>query len=225
MIAPPQAPTASKPGLATASMICGILSPLTCAATFLPAVVLGHIALSQIRKSGGCLTGTKEAKWGLCLGYGSFALILVGALLTGLLTPLFIRQQQEKIEAAYVENVRQIGKALVEFNTKQGTDTAPYPSDIRQLEAMGYTTDISELLAVRNQHAGDWLYFWAADAEDPSATLLISPPLNRRPDDPDANRLLLTTGGAVRIVEPYVVDAALKASPEPPEKVPAPVRK
>lgn len=205
-------------------MVCGILSTLTCAGTFLPAVILGHIALSQIGKTGGALGGRGQAKAGLWLGYGSFVLIFVGAFLAGLLTPLFIRSQQKAHEVAYLNNVRQIGTALVAFHQAQGTDTAPYPSDIRQLDPMGYTTNVSELLTVRKQHAGDWLYFWSADSEDPSAALLISPPLKRHVGDVDANSVLLTTSGAVRIVEPYVVDAALKASAEPPVKVPAPVR-
>ncbi len=220
----PAAPVPPKSGLATASMVCGILSPLTCAATFLPAVILGHIALSQINKAGGALGGRGQAKAGLWLGYGSFALIFVGAFLAGLLTPLFIRSQQKAQETAYLNNVRQIGTALVAFHQAQGTDTAPYPSDIRQLDPMGYTTNVSELLTVRRLHAGDWLYFWSADAEDPSAALLISPPLKNHLSDVNANHILLTTSGAVRVVEPYVVDAALKASPEPPVKVPAPVR-
>jgi len=213
-------PTPPKSGLATTSMVCGILSPLTCAATFLPAVICGHIALSQIKRSGGALGGRGQARVGLWLGYGSLVLII----LTGLLAPFFIRPQQKAQEVAYLNNVRQIGAALVAFHQAQGTDTAPYPSDIRQLDPMGYTTNVSELLTVRRQHAGDWLYFWAADAEDPSAALLISPPMKSHPADVNANHILLTTSGAVRIVEPYVVDAALKATPEPPVKVPAQVR-
>lgn len=216
-----------KSGLATASMVCGILSPLTCGSTFLPAVIFGHIALSQINQSGGKLDGRTQAKTGLWLGYGSMVLILlvfVVAFLTGLLAPLFIRQQQKATEVEYIAHVRQIGAAMVAYHQEQGTDTAPYPSDIRQLDSIGYTTNLDELLTVKRQHAGDWLYFWTADSEDPNAALLISPALKRRPEEQDAKQILLTTSGAVRIVEPYVVDAALKDSPEPPLKVPAPVR-
>jgi hypothetical protein len=215
----PAFPARPTSGLATASMICGILTPLICI-TLLPAVVLGHIALSQIGKAGGALGGRGQAKAGLWLGYGSLSLFL----LAGLLAPLFISAPQRKNDMAYLNNVRQIGTALVAFHQAQGTDTAPYPSDIRQLDPMGYTTNVSELLTVQRRHAGDWLYFWSADAEDPSAALLISPSLKRHLSDVNANHILLTTSGAVRIVEPYVVDAALKASPEPPVKVPAPVR-
>lgn len=219
----PPAPV-QKSGLATASMVCGIISPLTCAGTFLPAVILGHLALSQIKQSGGTLGGKAQAKAGLWLGYGSLVLVLACALLAGLLTPLIIRQQHKIVETDYTDNVRLIGTALTAFQRDQGTDTAPYPSDIRQLDPMGYTTNVSELLTVRKNHAGDWLYFWSADPEDASAALLISPPLKQNPADEDAGSIMLTTSGAVRIVEPYVVDAALKATAEPPVKVPAPVR-
>jgi len=205
-------------------MICGILAPITCAATFLPAVILGHIALSQINRSGGLLGGRGQAKAGLWLGYGSLVLILGGSMLAGLMAPLVMRQANKAAEVKCMGNVRQIGAALGAFHTDQGTDTAPYPSDIRQLDSMGYTTNVSALLEVQAKHRGDWLYFWAADSEDPSAALLISPQLKSSPGDVDANHVLLTTAGAVRLVEPYVVDAALKASPEPPVKVPAPTR-
>lgn len=218
-------PPPTKSPLATASMVCGILAPFTCAGTFLPAVILGHLALSQIRKSGGKMTGKKEAKWGLLLGYSSFAVVLIAAICAGFLAPHAVKVVNRSNELEYVGNVQIIGEALVDFNQNQGTDTASYPSDIRQLDSLGYTTNINELLTVRSQHHGDWLYFWAADSEDPSAALLISPPLVQKPNDPDAKHVLLTTGGAVRIVEPYVVDGALKASPEPPVKVPAPLKK
>jgi len=205
-------------------MVCGILSPLTCGTTFLPAVILGHISLSQINQSGGALGGRSQAKTGLWLGYGTLVLVFAVSMIAGLTAPLIMRQVKKKTEVEYMANVRQIGVALGTFNVEQGTDTAPYPSDIRQLDPMGYTTNVGELLTVQRPHAGDWLYFWAADAEDPSAALLISPPLKSHPADVNADHILLTTSGAVRVVEPYVVDAALKASPEPPEKVPAPVR-
>ena len=122
---------------------------------------------------------------------------------------------------AYEVAVREIGTALIEYNTTHGTDTAPYPSDIRQLDGMGITSNIDKLLSVHPEDAGDWLYFWAADSENPSAPLLISPALG----DERPGHILLTVDGAVRIVDPAFVAEAARSSLEPPYKVHAPLIK
>jgi hypothetical protein len=118
--------------------------------------------------------------------------------------------------------VREMGAALKEYNTIRGTDTAPYPSDIRQLDGMGITSDINRLLSIgAADGGGDWLYFWSADSENPSAPLLISPALRgERP-----LHILLTTDGAVHTVEPSAVEETVRSSPNPPYHIPAPAWK
>lgn len=222
MASPSHAP--AKSGLATASMILGILSPITCGVTSIPAVIMGHIALYRIKNSSGVLAGAVRAKWGLGLGYGGLVLMILVSIFAGCVAPMVIGQVDRETEVRYFRNARQIGLGLMDFHEEQGTDTAPYPSDLRQLESMGYVHDLDGLLTVGKKHAGDWLYFWAADAEDPEAVLLISPPLGKKPGDADANSILLTTSGAVRTVEPYVVHKALETTPEPPVKIPAPLK-
>ncbi|MGC1167958.1 MAG: DUF4190 domain-containing protein, partial [Candidatus Acidiferrales bacterium] len=60
-------------GKAIASLICGIFT------LFLPAsiaaIILGHLSLSEIRKSAGRLGGRGVASAGLVLGYAGIALI------------------------------------------------------------------------------------------------------------------------------------------------------
>ena len=224
---PPPAPgmvPAQKSGLATASLVCGILAPLSCA-TALPAIITGHISLSQIKSSGGTKTGSTSAIWGLCLGYGSFLLIPVIAVLAGLTAPLIMKQTEKAAQVKYMGNVRQIHLALQQYQIENGTDTAPYPSDVRQLDALGFTTNINELLTVSPRNAGDWLYFSAADSENPDAPLLISPGLGSRATPASLDHVFLNVGGSVRIVEPYVVAEAVKKSLVAPEKIPAPVKK
>ncbi len=119
----------------------------------------------------------------------------------------------------YLEQVRQAGVALAEYHTAWGTDTAPYPSDIRQLDTMGITGDLGALLSLRPEHRGDWLYFSAADAENADAPLLISPPLRHGPQPPV--RILLTTSGRVDVRTPEETDAVIRSSPVPPDRVPS----
>lgn len=72
-------------GLAIASLICGILG-FCCCVTPIPAIVCGHIALSQINREPGRYRGRGMAVAGLILGYISLAFQLISvvyALLMG----------------------------------------------------------------------------------------------------------------------------------------------
>lgn len=76
----PMIPVIPNSGLAIASMVCGIVGICTCYfAIFLaiPAVICGHLALSQIRTSQAPMGGRGMAIAGLVLGYVEI-LITVG---------------------------------------------------------------------------------------------------------------------------------------------------
>ena len=84
--APSPAPTgaAAAPqmsGLAIGSLVCGLGSPLLCL-TFIPAIILGHLALNDIRRKPGT-RGRGLAVTGLILGYGwpVLALAAMGVLM------------------------------------------------------------------------------------------------------------------------------------------------
>lgn len=62
--------------LAIASLVCGIVGLCTGFAS-IAAVICGHMALSQIKKSGGILQGRGMAIAGLVLGYIEIAFIIV----------------------------------------------------------------------------------------------------------------------------------------------------
>ncbi len=53
-----------------AALILGFLSLLSMGVTAIPAIICGHIALFNIRKSKGRLGGRGMAIWGLIFGYG-----------------------------------------------------------------------------------------------------------------------------------------------------------
>jgi hypothetical protein len=75
----PAAPRTS--GLAIGSLVCGLGSPLLCL-TFIPAIILGHLALNDIRRKPGT-QGRGLALTGLILGYGwpVLALAAMGVLM------------------------------------------------------------------------------------------------------------------------------------------------
>lgn len=86
--APPTSPVLQPPypghyqatptsGLAIASLVCGILSLTTCLLLpGIPAVICGHMALSNIKDSHSTISGRGMAIAGLVMGYVSIALLL-----------------------------------------------------------------------------------------------------------------------------------------------------
>lgn len=100
-------------GLAIASMVCGILGILSCCAfpfnllLILPAIVLGHVALSKAKSDPARSGGKGMAKAGLITGYIGlvFSLIsLVMFLMFGSMSP---EQVQEKIIQMFPQEQQQ----------------------------------------------------------------------------------------------------------------------
>ena len=58
-------------GFAVAALVCGAAQPVTGMLTTLPAIAFGHIARSQIKRSG--QDGRALATWGLALGWAGLA--------------------------------------------------------------------------------------------------------------------------------------------------------
>jgi len=89
-------------GKATASMVCGILFflwPFTAVA----AVILGHIALSEIKKSAGRLAGRGMAMVGLILGYIGVAFVPCILIIAAIAIPNLLRSRMAVNEASAVE--------------------------------------------------------------------------------------------------------------------------
>jgi hypothetical protein len=101
-------------GLAITSLVFGILSltflPIIAS---LPAVICGHMARSQINKSGGTIGGGGVALGGLITGYIGmfFAAIFVLAIGAGIALPAFAVARERAQEAASMNNGRQIAIA------------------------------------------------------------------------------------------------------------------
>ncbi len=127
-------PTWSGPqqssGKATASLVCGILFffwPFTAIA----AVVLGHIALSEIKKSAGRLAGHGMAMAGLILGYAGVALVPFILIIAAIAIPNLLRAKMAANEATAVGTLRTYNTAMVTYAAE--CPKIGYPKDLRSL--------------------------------------------------------------------------------------------
>ena len=198
---PPSIPPTKPNSLATASLVCGILSLPTCLIAALPAIIMGHIAWAKGDRP-------KRAKWGLILGYGSFAMIPFIGMIAGLITPMIMQQRTMSDRALYTMNAKQIGYSLMDYQQKNGS----YPKDLRDLEKGGVTSNLDTLLGVRKTFSGDWLYFPNAAASGSGAPLLVSPKIGNR-------IIVLRTDLSVTIETstfPLPMDDSVQRIPAPP---------
>ncbi len=126
-------PQAQTDGKATTSMILGILSLLCFSIlTGIPAIILGHMSRSNIRKSVGRLKGEGMALAGLILGYVSVALFIPTVLITVAITiPNLLRARISANESSALSTVRTLSTAEA---TYQATNpTVGYAADIATL--------------------------------------------------------------------------------------------
>lgn len=96
-------------GKATASLICGIFFFIFPAA--ICAIVLGHIALAEIKRSSGRLIGAGRATAGLVLGYMGVAAIPLTLIVAAIAIPNLLRARSMANEASAVASIRMINTA------------------------------------------------------------------------------------------------------------------
>jgi Domain of unknown function (DUF4190) len=109
-------------GKATASMVCGIA-----------AVVLGHLALSEIKKSAGRLAGHGMAMAGLILGYIGVAMVPFILIIAAIAIPNILRSKMAENEASAVGSLRTFNTAMVTHAAecpKSGTPKICEASDL-----------------------------------------------------------------------------------------------
>jgi len=99
-------------GKAIGSLVCGIASvTIFSILAGIPAIILGHISRSDIRKSGGRLKGEGLALAGLIMGYISLAIIPLILIIAAIAIPNLIRSRQAAHEAAAVSTLWRINTA------------------------------------------------------------------------------------------------------------------
>jgi Tfp pilus assembly protein PilE len=99
-------------GKAIGSLICGIASlTIFWVLAGIPAIILGHISRSDIRKSAGRLKGEGLALAGLIMGYISLAIVPLILIAATILIPTLIRSRQAAHEAAAIATLWSINTA------------------------------------------------------------------------------------------------------------------
>lgn len=117
-IRPPQ--TEDK---AVAAFLFGVLSFILSIFTGIPAIILGHIARANIRKSGGQLKGDALALIGLVSGYLSLGFFLL--IIFAILIPNMTRMRVEANEHEALRTLRRITVAQFSYQSKYGGNYAP----------------------------------------------------------------------------------------------------
>lgn len=129
-VAPPMYVAAGQPsGKATASLICGIFFFILPAA--IVAIILGHIAYGEIKRSGGRLIGQGRAVAGLVLGYFGIAFIPFFLIIAAIAIPNHLRARIAANEASAMASIRTINTAQLAYHNA-------YPD-------AGYACALSEL--------------------------------------------------------------------------------
>ncbi|MCX5648921.1 MAG: DUF4190 domain-containing protein [Planctomycetota bacterium] len=127
----PQTPMPKKqtPGIAIASLICGILS-WVCVGLLaaIPAVITGHLALGRIKRSAGALGGRGLAIAGLILGYTSIVVMTVLLVLFFTLGVPAIKEESSK--TVCLANLKMIGTAC---NVYAAEHNGRYPERLSEL--------------------------------------------------------------------------------------------
>ncbi|WP_009959511.1 DUF4190 domain-containing protein [Verrucomicrobium spinosum] len=165
-------------GLAIAALVMGIISIFTfglCGIGSIITIVLGHMALTRVRQSGGSLGGKGMAVAGLVMGYASIALAIVG-ILASLALPTFTRIQERGNITKSISNVRQLVTACKIYALDH---EGKYPDNLDALVTDGILEQevYSSLLRcpLSNSSPGyEYLGAGQKDGENPEAPLFLS---------------------------------------------------
>jgi type II secretory pathway pseudopilin PulG len=169
---PPGQPTFVAPpttsGKAVASLILGFLFFAPPAA--IAAVVLGHMSLSDIRKSAGRIQGQGIAVGGLILGYLGILMIPILLITLAIAIPNFIDTRAKADQAAAVGYLRDINIAATSY---AATYNNGFPPDLQTLSGIGvpncdHAGLIDGILASGTRSG--YIFTYTATAGDPTSS-------------------------------------------------------
>jgi len=143
---PPAAPAgpatpaaeAQTAGKAKASLVLGLFSLIICIAG-IPAIILGHMALSEIKKGAGRLKGEGMALAGLIMGYLTIVALPFILIIAAIAIPSLLRSRTAANEASAVGSLRTINTAAITYASTY--PKAGFPSS---LETMGGPSPCAE---------------------------------------------------------------------------------
>jgi len=123
-----QAGSEETSGKAIGSLICGLLFFIFPAA--LGAIVMGHLALSDIRKSAGRLKGHGMAVAGLVLGYAGVAIIPFILIVAAIAIPNLIKSRMVANEVSALGSLRVISVAAMTYDARYSNG---FPLDLASM--------------------------------------------------------------------------------------------
>lgn len=129
MVPPMYVASGEPSGKATASLICGIFFFFFPAA--IGAVVFGHLALAEIKRSSGRLIGGGRAVAGLVLGYMGLAGLPFILVIAAIAIPNLLRARMAANEASAVGSIRTLNTA--EYTYNQGYPQVGFACSLSQL--------------------------------------------------------------------------------------------
>jgi hypothetical protein len=160
-------------GLAIASLVLGVLCFISAGLTSLPAIICGHRALSQIKKSAGRVAGQSMAVVGLVMGYIFLVLFAVAALaiVAGIALPVFGAVRERSLDAKSLANGRSIALACRLYADDHGGN---FPPDLAAL-VPDYVPDLAALTSPRAPDKTDvgYEYTPGLNVSDPPGTVLL----------------------------------------------------
>jgi len=146
-LAPPYVRPTETSGKAIASLICGIFFLVFPAAV--AAVILGHLSLSEIKKSAGRLQGHGMAMTGLVLGYlGTAGLIPVAVILiiAAIAIPNLIRARIVANETSAQASLRVIDTAALSYSERYSNGFPPSLLAMDGVDAGAPSCDHAQLI-------------------------------------------------------------------------------
>lgn len=166
-------------GLAITSLVCGVLGIITCGMlavlTFLPAIICGHMALSQIGKSAGRIKGSGLAIAGLVTGYvqSLFAVMVIVSILAGVALPVFGAVKEKALLTKALSNAKQVGAACKIYALEHD---GKFPAKLEDL-VPEIIPDASVLLCPYPdpKNPVPFEYFGGSENDGPQKVLLASP--------------------------------------------------
>jgi type IV pilus assembly protein PilA len=132
-------------GKATASLICGIVAYLILPfLAAIPAIILGHLALSDIKKRAGQLKGSGLAIAGMVMGYAQVVLIPFILIIAAIAIPNLLRARMAANEASAVGTLRTYNTVMMSYASQ--CQNIGFPASVTSLGAGNGNCDGSNLV-------------------------------------------------------------------------------
>lgn len=159
-------------GKAVAALVLGLLTFVIWILAAVPAIVLGHLSLSDIKRSGGRLKGRGMALTGLIIGYLSIVAVPFILIIAAIAIPNLLRARMAANEAGAIAEVRRINRLAADYHASHQQS---YPEDFRSFDSASTRANDDSKHGYSFNYAG-----FDADGDGKSENyLLVATPITR----------------------------------------------